>query len=168
MRRHLAKLLIVADTISPQEECHGGREGPENCLVHRQRCWIQKVYVIRADEIAVHETDFGPAEDYEDAGISPMIIPSFGENSVAEVQFYLDKNRHDDYWAKRSAELQAGSTLMQDIVAQMEEIERARRNISTFGPSITKQRNDYAVGLNYRNRKARQEEQTGRKTFYPS
>jgi hypothetical protein len=164
----LAKILIVADKVAPQEECHGGREGPENCYIHYQRCWIQKVYVIRGDEIAVHETDFGAAENYEDLGISPMIIPSFGENSVSEVQYLLDQNRHDNYWAKRSQELQEGSTLMRDIVSQIEEIEQVRRNVSIFGPVQTTQRNGYAAGLNYKTRKAKLEEQTGRKTFYPS
>lgn len=163
----MTQLSLVTTAVDPNEACHGCREGPHYCEIHHRRCWIQRIFVDRGDRLAYFETDFGPAENYEDS-IQPLIMPSFGENTVAEMQFWFDKNRQDTYWADYSAELQASSTLMVDIVEQMQQIERARLNKSTLGPYQTTQRNGYAAGRNYKLKKERREQETGRKTFYPT
>ena len=72
--------------------------------------------MIRGDAPAGWRQDFGPAEDFEDT-VTPLLIPSFGENTVAELQARAERNRHDDYWMKRAQEMRESSTLMQDAVA---------------------------------------------------
>jgi hypothetical protein len=162
----LTKLSLVTNAVDPNEACHGCREGPHYCDIHKRNCWIQRIFVERGDRLAYYETDFGDADNFP--GIQPLIMPSFGENTVAEMQYWFDKNRHDTYWADYVDELQQSSTLMVDIVEQMQQIEKARLNQSTFGPHQNKQRNDYSVGLNYKRAKERREEETGKRTFYGS
>lgn len=158
---------IVTDNIHPNEPAYGIFEGPklrsqsDGSSGYR---WIQQVWVIRGDTIARYETDFGPAEDFKT--VTPLAMPSEGDDTVAELQFWAEKNRHDDYWYKRSLELQAESTMMKDAANQILEIEEARKNRSVLGPYQTTQRNGYAAGLQSKLLKERREERTGRKTFY--
>ena len=165
-----APFRAITEQIHPDEECWGLAEGP--LLLNMpgggtQWRWIQEVTVIRGDAPAGWRQDFGPAEDFEDT-VTPLLIPSFGENTVAELQARAERNRHDDYWIKRAQEMRESSTLMQDAVAQMEEIEKLRRNQTISGPYVKKQRNDYPVGLNRKQLKERKEERTGKRTSYPN
>lgn len=105
-----------------------------------QQRWIQRVWVIRGDRKAKHETDFGPAIKYPDA--TPCIYPSFGENSVGELQGLAERDRASDKWSKRRKELQSESTLIADIIRQEEMMIQDRQNRSQFGPLISKQRNE--------------------------
>ncbi len=97
------------------------------------------VYVIRDDAIAEYAMDIGPAEDYE--RITPMIIPSFGENTVAQLQEFAAKNREDEYWANRVDEMLAESTLIKDHIDQLFRDEKLRKMSSHFGPLVSVQRN---------------------------
>ncbi len=126
---------IIATHVMPDEPCYGLTE---NRIGGR---WIQRVFVVRGDAIAKFETDFGPASDFPDA--TPIIYPSFGENSVAQLQEMAERDRHDDRWAKRRREMQAESTLIKDILRQEEALIDVRANRSTMGPAITVQRNDF-------------------------
>ena len=134
---------IVTDHIWPDEGCHGLMEGrrlrsfPDGSASWR---WIQQLFVVRGDNIAKYETDFGPAEDFPDA--TETIYPSFGENSVAQLQDLAERDRYSDKWAKRRRELKAESTLHQDIVRQMEQRHEFVHNRSAFGPLVTVQRNE--------------------------
>ena len=130
---------IVTDRISPDEDCHGLTEG--SVMRAGQWHWIQRVFVIRGDAIAKYETDLGPASDY--ARVQPLAMPSFGENSVAQLQAFAEKNRHDTYWAKRSEEMLAESTLIKDHIRQIEQNRELIRNRSHFGPGSHFQRNGY-------------------------
>lgn len=129
-------MKIVTPVVHPDEPCYSLREGP------RGGRWVQAVYIIRGDAIAEWTKDYGPAEDYE--RIQSLIIPSFGENTVAQLQEWAEKNRHDDYWARRSDEMLAGSTLIQDVIRQDEECRQQIRNRSVIGPHFTRQRNLYS------------------------
>ena len=131
-------MKIVTRMIHPDEECWGLREGP------RGGRWIQAVYVVRegGDAIAEWTKDYGPAEDYEH--IQSLIIPSFGENSVAQLQELAEKNRHDHYWSHRREEMLAESTLIADVLRQDEERKQQIRNRSVFGPHFTRERNLYS------------------------
>lgn len=103
--------------------------------------WVNAVYVVRDDAIAEYAEDLGPAEDF--GRIQPIMIPSFGENSVAQLQELAEKNRHDDYWAKRVDEQLAESTLVQDHLRQIEMNRELIHNRSRFGYGGMTQRNGY-------------------------
>ena len=135
---------IVTDRISGDEECHGLVERSVMTELPgggRGWCWIQSVFVIRGDTIAKYETDFGPAENFD--RIQPLAIPSFGENTVAQLQELAEKNRHDDYWARRVDEMRAESTLIADHIRQLEQQQAIIANRSTFGAGVVAQRNGY-------------------------
>jgi hypothetical protein len=99
------------------------------------------VFVIRGDRKAKFETDFGPASDWPEA--TPVIYPSFGENSVGQLQELAERDRHSDKWAKRRKELQSESTLISDILRQEEVMLEVRSNRSQFGPGVSTQRIDF-------------------------
>lgn len=136
---------VVTDRVFPDEPCYGLREGPERHTVDpkggQQMRWIQKVFVVRDDRIAKFETDFGPASDFAHA--TPVIYPSFGENTVAQLQALAERDRHSDKWFRRREELRAGSTLIADIIRQEEVLLDVRRNRSHFGPGVSVERNGF-------------------------
>jgi hypothetical protein len=102
---------------------------------------VQRVYVIRGDAIAEWSKDYGPVSDWPDA--TEIIYPSFGENSVAELQELAERDRHSDKWAKRRREMQAESTLISDILKQEEILLDVVANRSNFGPGVSVERNDF-------------------------
>ncbi len=141
---------IVADWIHKDEPCHGLWEGPKGGR------WIQRVFVVRGDAIAKFETDYGPVADWPDA--TEIIYPSFGENSVGQLQELAERDRHSDKWVKRGRESLAESTLIEDILRQEETLIDVKANRSHFGPGISIQRNDFprkAANRKLRRRNAR-------------
>lgn len=126
-------MKIVALMVSPDEPCHGLREEPR--MMPRPDGsqswrWTQTVFVIRGDTIAAHTTDYGPAEDF--ANVTPLMMPSFGDDTVAQLREHAEKNRHDTYWQDRAKEQQANSTLIRDHIEQIDmKREYARRNHRT-------------------------------------
>ncbi len=133
-------MKIVTDRVFPDEPCYGLAEMPR--LVGGQPHWVQAVYVIRGDAIAEWTHDYGPAERF--ARIQPLIVPSLGDDTVAQLQDVAERNRHDDYWARRSEEMLAGSTLIEQHIAQLERDRLEMRNRSVFGPAIAVQRFEYS------------------------
>jgi hypothetical protein len=126
---------IIATHISKDEPCHGLHQ------FMRGGRLIEQVFVVRGDAIAKFETDYGPASDFPD--FTESIYPSFGENSVGQLQELAEMDRHSDKWAKRRREMQAESTLIQDILRQEEVLMEVRKNRSHFGPGTSVQRIDY-------------------------
>jgi hypothetical protein len=105
----------------------------------RQR-WVQRVFVIRDDAIAKWMWDIGPVEDYEDT-VMPILMPSFGENTVAELQAHAEKNRHETKYMDRRREMMAESTLVEDAIAEVERRYLAKSNRSVIGPYRRVERN---------------------------
>lgn len=135
--------MIETDYVHPDEPCWGGYGGPlmrEAGLGSEWR-WCEVVRVIRGDEKAEYLKDFGPAELY--AHIPPHMIPSFGENKVGHVLELLERHRNDTYWVQRAQEQQSTSNLIEEAIRQNEQIHRAIRNRSSFGPAVAVQRNGY-------------------------
>src|SRR5581483_1937528 len=131
---------IVTDRVHPDEPCYGLYEGPR--AVAGKLRWLQQLFVVRGDAIAKYETDLGPAEQF--ARVQPLLMPSQGENSVAQLREHAEKNRHDDYWARRAEEMLAESTLVQDHLDQLERDRLEMRNRSVSGPAVTVQRFRYS------------------------
>ena len=144
---------IITTQIAPSEPCHGIFEGPQNGR------WVQKVWVIRGDAIARYETDLGPEEDF--ATVTPLVMPGFGDESVAAFQWWAEKNRHDDYWTRRAEEMLAESTLIKDHANQAEQDWAQIENRSVFGPVISVQRNVYDPTVAARKLSQRRQEYTG-------
>ncbi len=134
-------MKIVTDHVTQDEPCWGLFEGPRQ-VPRRGRRWVNCVYVIRGDAIAEYATDVGPASDYE--RIQPMMMPSYGENTVAQLQEFAVKNRHDEYWANRRDEMLAESTLAEDHLRQWQQDREVVANRSTFGSAGAFQRNGYS------------------------
>ena len=133
----------TADYIDVDEPCFGGFSGPLMRQLGKGQEWryCEVVRVIRGDEKAEYINDLGPAFLYEH--IPPHMIPSFGENKVGKVLEMLERHRHDPYWQKRTEEMLAESTLIEDAIRQNEQIHEAIRNRSHFGPKVAIQRNGY-------------------------
>ncbi len=126
-------MKIPTPIVHPDEPCHGLFEGP------REGRWIQQVFVIRGDAIASWTHDYGPASDYK--GVQQMMMPSYGENTVAQLQEWADKNREDTYWYDRMKTIKGESTLIADVLRQDEEKKLQIRNKSVIGPYVTTERN---------------------------
>ena len=125
----------VALSVHKDEGCYGLFEGP------RQGRWVQVIRVVRGDRLAHYTLDLGPAEAYD--GVTPLLMPSYGDDTVGQLQAHAEKNRHDTYWAKRREEMLAESTLIPDILRQEEQLLQVKANRSAFGPGRSVQRNVY-------------------------
>ncbi len=108
----------------------------------QERRWIQSIAVIRSDAKAWHHEDYGPAERW--AHVAPLMMPSFGDDSVAQLQEEADIHRASTFPAEHLAKVKGESTLMQDVVNQMEERSEDIHNRSVIGPHITKQRDEFS------------------------
>lgn len=157
---------IVTDHLFPDEPCHGLAEGPMMMPYPegpgmRQR-WVQRVFVIRDDAIAKYFWDIGPVEDYEDR-CTPILMPSFGENTVAELQAHAERNRHTDKYLRWREEMRAESTLVEDALAEIERRFLAKQNRTVVGPGAFAQRGAWPLAAAERALRDRvKERQNGR------
>lgn len=126
-------MKIETAFVHPDEPSYGLREEPrlmpqaDGGTAWR---WVQTVFVVRGDAIAAHTTDLGPARAFQH--VTPLMMPSFGTDTVAQLREHAEKNRQDTYWQERAAEQRANSTLIRDHLAQLEMTQRyARRNHRT-------------------------------------
>ncbi len=143
-------MKIVTRRVHPDEPCWGLWEGP------KKGRWMQRVFVIRGDAIAKWAKDYGPMTKWPDA--TEIFYPSFGENSVGQLQELAERDRHSDKWAKRGRERLAESTLISDILRQEEALIEVKANRSHFGPGVSIQRNDFpreAANRKLRNKNGR-------------
>lgn len=155
-------MKIITLYASPDEPCHSLMEGPRKVYLPNgaiENHWVQRVYVIRDDTVAEYSVDYGPAENY--AEVPPLMVPSFGENTVAELQDMAERHRHDDKWIKRRKELQAESTLIADVLRDIERNREVIANRSQFGPGISVQRDAYDSNVARRRLRDRRQVYTG-------
>lgn len=140
-------MQIITDYIHPDEPCHGMAEGPltmpdPSGRGTRMR-WVQRVFVIRGDAIAKYLWDIGPVEDYEH-DTSPMMSPSFGENTVSQLQEGFERDRHNSRYIQRMREMQDESTLVQDVIDGIEQRYRQKTNKTVSGPKGMTQRGGWS------------------------
>jgi hypothetical protein len=155
----------LTDGVSPNEACYGLFEGPQYSELHHENRWIQQLKVIRGDTICLWEQDLGPASLYEK--VQPLLMPSAGDDTVSELQWWATKNRSDHYWYDYTRNLQSESTLMQDAAREYLQIEEIRRNRSVFGPAQTTQRNNFDTRVNPEKVKAKRRERRGKAIYGP-
>jgi hypothetical protein len=125
--------------------------------------WVQRVFVIRDDAIAKYLWDIGPVEDYEDR-VTPILMPSFGENTVAELQAHAERNRHTDKYIRRRQEMAAESTLVEDAIAEVERRYLAKSNRTIIGPHVSVQRGGWPAQTATRVLRDRVKERTNGRT----
>lgn len=150
-------LKIVTDRVHPDEGCYGLYEGP------RDGRWLTALYVVRGDAIAEYTVDHGPEEAF--AKIPPMMMPSYGENSVGEMLDWGERHRHDLRWFHKIERMKAESTLIQDVIEQRAERHLRIHNRSTFGPYQTIERNGHSRTATWRRFKDKIAERTGKRVF---
>jgi hypothetical protein len=155
----------LTDGVNPNEACYGLFEGPQYSELHNENRWIQQVKVVRGDTICLWEQDLGPASLYEK--VQPLLMPSAGDDTVSELQWWAAKNRTDHYWHNVAEEERASSTLMQDAAREYLQIEEIRRNRSVFGPVVSTQRNGWDTTRNKEIVKAKRRERRGKDVFGP-
>ncbi len=128
-------MKIITHRVHPDEPCHTLREGPVNGR------WVQRLWVVRGDTLAKWSKDYGPVTDWPNA--TEIIYPSFGENTVGELQELAERDRHSSKWADYQRGLLAESTLISDVLKQEEEKIDVVLNRSQFGPGRSVQRIDF-------------------------
>src|SRR3990167_11520874 len=95
-------MKILTAAVHPDEGCHGYFTGPKQMPGYSEDDnprMIEQVFVIRGDAIACYEQDFGCADAFR--YVPPLMMPSYGEKSVARMQWHGELHRQDDRWAKR-------------------------------------------------------------------
>lgn len=105
---------------------------------------VQYIWVNRSDQMARFEEDLGPW-----SGIAFRIL-GLWESSVAELRYEANEARHgprQEYWQKTLKEIAEESTLIKDAVRLAEQNEQVAANRSTFGPAVTKQRNEFPIPI---------------------
>ncbi len=135
----------VALVVHPDEPAHGLEFRIASVPMAgggQQRRWIQSVAVIRGDAKTWHHTDYGPPGQWEH--VAPLTMPSFGDDSVAQLEEEADRHRATTFPREHLEKVRAESTLMQDVVNQMEERSEDIHNRSIIGPHITKQRDEFS------------------------
>ena len=147
---------IITDHVVPDEPCHGLAEGPLQ-MPHGagfRRRWVQRVFVIRGDAIAKYIWDIGPAEDWEERA-SPLVMPSYGENTVAQLQEHAELNRNQSRYLDLARQELADSTLIEDSLAGLEQEYLAKRNRTIIGPHVFSQRGGYPSQFAHRELRSR-------------
>lgn len=137
-------MQIITDHIWPDEGCWGLAEGPLT-MPHGegfQRRWVQRVFVVRGDAIAKYTVDLGSAEYWEERAL-PQVIAGFGEDTVAELQEWAERDRNKGRLWQFVQEQRENSTLIEDSIAGLEQELLAKRNHTTIGPHVFSQRGDY-------------------------
>lgn len=158
---------IVTQFVLPDEKAWAYFTGPKPMPGYPEDDnprMIEQVFVIRDDSIAKWERDFGPADDFP--YVPPMFMPSFGEESVASLQWHGERHRNDPKWAKRIKELKESSTLFADVIRQEEQRSEIIRNLTVVGPHVTIQRNGYSQVRNRRNYRDELARRTGKSKFF--
>lgn len=96
------------------------------------------LYVNRDDALAEYREDLGPSGDFAAPPFRQIVL---WEHTVAECLDIAEQLRwKDDYWQKRTRELQQASTLTKDFLNHYEEAGKQIRGESTFGPWWKRQR----------------------------
>ena len=160
---------IITQNVLKDEPCYGLFTGPRMMPGYdKNPRMVEFVFVVRDDAIAKFERDFGA---YDDWGfyVPPMMIPSDGENTVAQLMDMGERHRHDQKWDKRMREYKESSTLFSDVIRQEQEQHEFITNRSIFGPSQTTFRNSpHFSPRTHRNYKDKLAEITKRRKFYTS
>lgn len=159
-------MRIMVSSVGPDEPCYGLFEAPMTVVMpdgSTRRRWIQRLRVNRGDRMAYYEEDLGDADDFKT--VTPLAMPSFGDDTVAELRAYAEKNRHDDYWTKRAAEMLASSTLVEDHLRQLEILREIRANRSVLGPGLNVQRNEFPLEEVTRTIKEKRDDRRGYKAI---
>ena len=140
MLTNVGDLTIIAKEIHPDEACWGLTEMVLNKTTKgRQR--YQLVYVNRNDRIVPFVQPLRG-----NLGVPTLRIPSFGDDTVGELMDLADEFRNNHNLTELLKEKKESSTLINDVIALSEMIQRVKANKSVFGAgstTATTQRNGF-------------------------
>ena len=124
----LSDITVIAQSIHADEKCYGLAEAvlPRPRSYGRQR--YQLVYVNRNDNIVPFVRPL-----HSDLTVPPLRIPSLGDDTVGELMDLADEYRHNHNLDQLLKEKQESSTLINDVIALSEMIQRIKANRSVFG-----------------------------------
>ena len=158
-------MQILTERVYPDEPAYGYMTGPRMLPGFEGMRMVEFVFVIRGDAIAKYVQEFGAYDDWP-FYVPPMIMPSDGENTVAQLQDMGERHRHDDKWDRRMREYREGSTLFADVLRQEQERHEQIHNRSVIGPYQTTERNGYSHENTIRKYKDELARRTKRRRFY--
>lgn len=128
----LSDITVIAQSIHADEKCYGLSEAvfPRPRSYGRQR--YQLVYVNRNDSIVpfVRPLD-------SDLETPPLRIPSLGDDTVGELMDLADEFRINHNLDQLLKEKKESSTLINDVIALSEMIQRVKANKTVFGAGNT-------------------------------
>lgn len=141
----------VTLTVHPDEKCWRLKEvnlvRPPVYQWHR----YQFVWVARDGVVYEWSADLGPKEGFAAPEID---VPGIWEHTVGELWDIAERYRlGEDHWRQRMAELASESTIVPDLIDQLEERTKVIHNRSLFGFGGSKQRNGFSrrAALEHRN-----------------
>ena len=138
-------MQIVTDYVLPDEPCHGLAEGPltmpDPSGKGTRKRWVQRVFVVRDDEIAKYTVDIGPVDGYP--GVPELRMSSLGDDTVAQLQEHAEHHRTQTRYADLLHEYAEDSTLIEDSLAGLEQEHLTKKNRTIIGPHVFSQRGDY-------------------------
>ena len=137
-------MQIITDYVVPDEGCWGLLEGPVTMPHGKgfQRRWVQRVFVIRDDAIAKYQVDLGSADYWEERAL-PQAIAGMGDDTVAELQEWAERDRNKGKMWQFVQQQREESTLIEDSIAGLEQEFLAKRNKTIIGPHVFSQRGEY-------------------------
>lgn len=128
----LSDLVVVAREVHADEKCYGLAEAvlPRPRSYGRQR--YQLIYVNRNDRIVpfVRPLD-------TNLEVPPLRIPSLGDDTVGQLMDLADEFRVNHNLDQLLKEKKESSTLINDVIALSEMIQRVRTNTTVFGAGNT-------------------------------
>ena len=137
---NINQLVVIAREIQPDEPCWGLAEMVLNKAVSgRQR--YQLIYVNRDDKIVPFVR---PLQG--NLKVPTLRIPSFGDDTVGELMDLADEFRDNHNLSELLKEKKESSTLINDVIALSEMVQRIKANKTVFGvgqTTATRQRNGF-------------------------
>jgi len=102
----------------------------------------QFAWVVRDGVVYEWSADLGPKDDFSAPEID---IPGLWEHTVGELWDIAERYRlGEDHWRNRIEEIASESTIITDLIDQLEERAKIIHNRSVFGAGGRKQRNGFS------------------------
>lgn len=154
---HAPKLTLFTKVIGPvvvvdeNEPVHSLQEGyAMNREGQDHRYQALTVSAMSGQALAAFWWDLGPSEDFtvtvdgESYPTPPWHQVALWEHTVAELRFYAERDRGDDYGIQMLHEQTQTSTIIEDYWDLLAEDRQLVANRSTFGPGGVIQRNGFS------------------------
>ena len=127
---------VVTTEVHPDEPCYGLAEMTLLDSTGKERRRYQMVYVSRDDVITPYVRDVTSVVG-GDLNVPPLRIPSYGDDTVGQLWDLADKYRRNRELEQNIKQRAEESTLLADVLQVSEEIQKIKKNQTTFGSGAT-------------------------------